>query len=159
MLDACPRARAGLDTTHAKIVEYLPEEDRLILRAGRRLEGGLRRAVSGAPTSIPRAATPSPFRKASQSRTTAIALLFRYPVILKEHGWMASLNVPLRTDSGNFGVLEVDHTCARPETAISWSPSIRISCCHTCTILGHAYVSTAGIDQALASGAAVRPGR
>jgi two-component sensor histidine kinase len=38
---------------------------------------------------------------------------FRYPSILKEHGCVASLNVPLRTDRGSFGVLEVDHISAR----------------------------------------------
>jgi two-component sensor histidine kinase len=34
MLDACLRARAGMDTTHARNMEYLPDGDRLILRAG-----------------------------------------------------------------------------------------------------------------------------
>jgi hypothetical protein len=34
MLDACLRARVGMDVTHAKLLEYLPESDRLILRAG-----------------------------------------------------------------------------------------------------------------------------
>src|SRR6185503_10632951 len=34
MLDACLRARAGMDMTHAKIMEYLPNRDRLLLRAG-----------------------------------------------------------------------------------------------------------------------------
>jgi two-component sensor histidine kinase len=40
--------------------------------------------------------------------------VYRYPTILKDHGCVASLNVPLRTDRGNFGVLEVDHTSSRP---------------------------------------------
>jgi hypothetical protein len=34
MLDACIRARAGLGMTHAKLLEYLPERDRLLLRSG-----------------------------------------------------------------------------------------------------------------------------
>jgi hypothetical protein len=34
MTDACLRARAGVDVTHAKLLEYLPSRDRLILRAG-----------------------------------------------------------------------------------------------------------------------------
>ena len=34
MLDACIRARAGMDTSHAKLMEYLPDRDRLLLRAG-----------------------------------------------------------------------------------------------------------------------------
>jgi len=39
--------------------------------------------------------------------------VYRYPTILKEHGCVSSLNVPLRTDRGNFGVLEVDDTSPR----------------------------------------------
>ena len=34
MLDACIRARAGLGVTHAKLLEYLPDRDRLLLRSG-----------------------------------------------------------------------------------------------------------------------------
>ena len=45
----------------------------------------------------------------------------------KEHGCVASLNVPLRTDCGNLGVLEVDHTAprgfsGRPQTAPAVNP-------------------------------------
>lgn len=39
---------------------------------------------------------------------------YRYPDILKEHGCVASLNVPVRTESKLLGVLEVDHVAARP---------------------------------------------
>ena len=38
---------------------------------------------------------------------------FRYPAILRDHGCVASLNVPVQTDSGSFGVLEVDHIAPR----------------------------------------------
>jgi hypothetical protein len=34
MTEAWLRARAGVDVTHAKLLEYLPSRDRLILRAG-----------------------------------------------------------------------------------------------------------------------------
>ena len=34
MLDACLRARAGLGMTHAKLLEYVTERDRLLLRSG-----------------------------------------------------------------------------------------------------------------------------
>ena len=34
MLDACVRSRAGMNVSHAKLLEYLPERDRLFLRAG-----------------------------------------------------------------------------------------------------------------------------
>jgi two-component system, sensor histidine kinase PdtaS len=39
--------------------------------------------------------------------------VYRYPDILKEHGCISSLNVPVRTDGKLFGVLEVDHITAR----------------------------------------------
>jgi two-component system, sensor histidine kinase PdtaS len=42
---------------------------------------------------------------------------YRYPDILKEHGCIASLNVPVRTENKLFGVLEVDHVEARPFSA------------------------------------------
>jgi two-component sensor histidine kinase len=42
---------------------------------------------------------------------------YQYPPILKVHGCVASLNVPVRTDSGMFGVLEVDHTSPRSFSA------------------------------------------
>jgi two-component sensor histidine kinase len=113
MLDACLRARAGLDTTHAKIMEYLPKEDRLILRAG----VGWKEGYVGQYQVPPEIDTPIGHALAlSQSVAIPdypVSKAFRYPSILKEHGCVASLNVPLRTDSGNFGVLEVDHTSAR----------------------------------------------
>ena len=34
MLDACIRARAGIGVTHAKLLEYLPGRDRLLMRSG-----------------------------------------------------------------------------------------------------------------------------
>jgi hypothetical protein len=34
MLNACVRARAGVDVSHAKLLEYLPGRDRMLLRAG-----------------------------------------------------------------------------------------------------------------------------
>jgi two-component sensor histidine kinase len=113
MLDACLRARAGLDVTHAKIMEYLPDRDRLILRAG----VGWKEGYVGQYQVPPDLDTPIGYAFAL-SQTVAITdyapnALFRYPLILIEHGCVASLNVPLRTDRGNFGVLEVDHTSTR----------------------------------------------
>jgi two-component sensor histidine kinase len=116
MLDACLRARAGLDTTHAKLMEYLPDSDRLILRAGVGWKEGYVGQYQVAPdldTPIGQAfalSQPVPI----PDYTTAS--LYRYPALLKDHGCVASLNVPVRTDRGNFGVLEVDHTAARTFT-------------------------------------------
>jgi len=114
MLDACLRARAGMDTTHAKIMEYLPDSDRLLLRAGVGWKEGYVGQYQVAPdldTPIGQAfalSQPVPIQDYTE------ASLYRYPSILKDHGCVASLNVPLRTDRGNFGVLEVDDTSPRP---------------------------------------------
>jgi two-component system, sensor histidine kinase PdtaS len=113
MLDACLRARAGMDTTQANIMEYLPETDRLILRAGVGWKDGYVGHYQVAPD------LDTPIGQAlALSQPVAIpdyetAAHYRYPAILKDHGCVASLNVPLRTDRGNFGVLEVDHTASR----------------------------------------------
>jgi len=113
MLDACLRARAGMDMTHAKILEYLPDRDRLILRAG----VGWKEGYVGQYQVSPDLDTPIGHAFAL-SQPVPIAdyganEVYRYPSILKDHGCVASLNVPLRTDRGNFGVLEVDHTSSR----------------------------------------------
>jgi len=116
MLDACLRARAGIDTTHAKIMEYLPDSDRLILRAGVGWKEGYVGQYQVAPD------LDTPIGQAfALSQPVAVqdyteAALYRYPSILKDHGCVASLNVPVRTDRGNFGVLEVDHTSAHAFT-------------------------------------------
>jgi two-component system, sensor histidine kinase PdtaS len=113
MLDACLRARAGLNVTHAKLMEYLPDRDRLLLRAGVGWKEGCVGQYQVPPdldTPIGHAFVLSEPVPISDYKTERV---FRYPPILKEHGCVASLNVPLRTDRGNFGVLEVDHTAPR----------------------------------------------
>lgn len=113
MLDACLRARAGMDVTHAKILEYLPDRDRLILRAG----VGWKEGYVGQYQVSPDLDTPigHAFALSQAVPITDYSAneVFRYPSILEDHSCVASLNVPLRTDHGNFGVLEVDHTSSR----------------------------------------------
>jgi two-component sensor histidine kinase len=117
MMDACLRARAGLNVTHAKLMEYLPDRDRLLLRAG----VGWKEGYVGQYEVPPDLDTPIGHAFAL-SEPVAIGdyspeKAYRYPTILKDHGCVASLNEPLRTDRGNFGVLEVDHTTARAFSA------------------------------------------
>jgi GAF domain-containing protein len=110
MIDACLRARAGMNMTHAKLLEYVPERDRLLLRAGVGWKEGYVGQYQVTPdieTPIGHAFALSEPVPISDYRSEKV---YRYPAILKEHGCIASLNVPLRTESGNFGVLEVDHT-------------------------------------------------
>jgi two-component sensor histidine kinase len=113
MTDACLRTRAGLNVTHAKLLEYLPDRDRLILRAGVGWKEGYVAQYQVPPdldSPIGHAfcfSEPVPISNYIEEK------IYRYPSILKEHGCVASINVPLRTDRGNFGVLEADHTEAR----------------------------------------------
>jgi two-component sensor histidine kinase len=113
MLDACLRSRVGLNVTHAKLMEYIPERDRLLLRAGVGWKDGYVGQYQVPPdldTPIGHAfafSEPVPIPDYNEEK------VYRYPAILKDHGCVASLNVPLRTDRVNFGVLEVDHTSSR----------------------------------------------
>jgi two-component sensor histidine kinase len=117
MLDACIRARAGLGMTHAKLLEYLPEHDRLLLRSG----VGWKEGYVGQYEVAPDVETPighafvlaEPVPVSDYCHEAA----YPYPKILEEHGCVSSLNVPVRTEGGNFGVLEVDHTEPRPFSA------------------------------------------
>jgi two-component sensor histidine kinase len=110
MTDACLRARAGTNVTHAKLLEYLPDRDRLILRAG----VGWKEGYVGQYEAPPDLDTPIghalAFSEPVPISDYTTEKFYRYPTILKDHGCISSLNVPLRTDRGNFGVLEVDHT-------------------------------------------------
>jgi two-component sensor histidine kinase len=113
MLDACLRSRAGLNVTHAKLLEYLPDRDRLLLRAGVGWKDGYVGQYQVAPDITTPIGHAFAFSEPVPITDYASEQLYRYPSILKEHGCIASLNVPLRTDRGNFGVLEVDHTSTR----------------------------------------------
>ncbi len=117
MLDACIRARAGLGVTHAKLLEYLPGSDRLLLRSG----VGWKEGYVGQYEVAPDVETPighafvlaEPVPVSDYCHEAA----YPYPKILEEHGCVSSLNVPVRTEGGNFGVLEVDYTEPRPFSA------------------------------------------
>ena len=113
MTDACLRARSGIGVTHAKLLEYLPQRDRLLMRAGVGWKEGYVGQYEVAPdieSPIGHAFSFSEPVAISDYRTDGI---YRYPDLLKVHGCVASLNVPLKTDSGMFGVIEVDSTSAR----------------------------------------------
>lgn len=113
MLNACVRARAGVNVSHAKLLEYLPGNDRMLLRAGVGWKGGIVGHYQVAPsldTPIGRAfamAEPVAIEDYTKER------VYRYPQLLIDHDCIASVNVPLQTDSGMFGVLEIDHIAPR----------------------------------------------
>ena len=113
MTDACLRARSGLNMSHAKLLEYLPGRDRMLLRAGVGWKAGYVGVYEVAPdldSPIGHAfglADPVPVADYNNES------VYRYPEILKVHGCVSSLNVPVRTDGKLFGVLEVDHISVR----------------------------------------------
>ena len=113
MTEACLRGRSGLNVTHAKLLEYLPSRDRMLLRAGVGWKPGYVGVYEVAPdpdTPVGHGfslAEPVPI---SDYRTDDH---YGYPDILKGHGCVASLNVPVRAESRLFGVLEVDHIAPR----------------------------------------------
>jgi two-component system, sensor histidine kinase PdtaS len=113
MTDACLRARAGVDVTHAKLLEYLPSRDRLILRAG----VGWKDGYVGQYEVAPDLDTPIGHALALSEPVAVedynVQERYEFPLILKDHGCVSSVNVPVRTDSGSFGVLEIDHTSPR----------------------------------------------
>jgi two-component sensor histidine kinase len=113
MTEGCVKARAGVDVSHAKLLEYVPANDRLLLRAG----VGWKPGYVGRYEVAPDLDTPIGYAYAFSEPVAisdyAAEKKFSYPSILKEHGCVSSINVPVRTDAGSFGVLEVDHTGAR----------------------------------------------
>jgi two-component sensor histidine kinase len=116
MTEGCLRARAGLGLSHAKLLEYLPGSDRLLLRAG----VGWRPGYVGQYQVAPDLDSPIGYAYAFSEPVGVpdypAETRWRYPTLLKEHGCVSSLNVPVRTDAGAFGILEVDHTAPRAFT-------------------------------------------
>jgi len=116
MTEGCLRGRAGLGMSHAKLLEYLPATDRMLLRAG----VGWKPGYVGQYQVTPDLDSPIGYAYAL-SEPVGVSdyqaeTKWQFPSILKEHGCVASLNVPVRTDAGAFGVLEVDHIDSRPFT-------------------------------------------
>jgi len=113
LLEACIRARGGLGVTHAKLLEYDPRSDSLLLRSGVGWKPGFigtYRASADFHSAIGYAfnlCEPVPVQDyREQSR-------FEWPEIMQLHECVSSVNVPLRGETGMFGVLEADHTQPR----------------------------------------------
>jgi signal transduction histidine kinase len=111
--EACERTAESIGVEHAKVLEYRPETDDLLVRAGigwaenvvgrARLSAGMtsppgRAFRTGAPVFI------------EDIRTTNE---FEYSELLRAHGVIALVNVPIKTDDFTFGVLEIDSDAPR----------------------------------------------
>src|ERR1700680_4910686 len=98
----------GLDAEYCKIMEYIPADKRLLVRAGVGWgEGVVGNATVGADLD-------SPAGYALQTGKPVISNhleneeRFRTPELLVEHGIRRAMNVILQGDNSPFGILEVD---------------------------------------------------
>lgn len=109
LLDHASRAAAeGLEAPFAKVLQYLPDQNRFLVAAGVGWEPG----VVGAATVGADTASPAGYAlntgKAVISNHLDIEERFRTPELLVQHGIRRAVNVILAGDDTAFGVLEVD---------------------------------------------------
>lgn len=109
LLDQATRAVAeGLEAEFAKVLKYLPEENRFLVCAGIGWEPGVvGTATLGADTASP-AGYALKTGQAVISNHLDIEERFRTPALLIEYGIHRAMNVILAGDGTPFGVLEVD---------------------------------------------------
>lgn len=102
----------GMGTRFAKVLEYLPAEHKLLVRAG----CGWRQGVVGRVKLGADSASPAGHAlltsKPVISNDLATEERFRTPTLLLEHGIRRAINVIIRGDGMPFGVLEAD--CQEP---------------------------------------------
>jgi two-component sensor histidine kinase len=109
LLDQATRLAAdGLEAEFAKVLEYLPEENRFLVCAGVGWQAGVvGTATVGADTASP-AGYALQTGKAVISNHLEIEERFRTPELLVHYGIRRAMNVILGGDGTPFGVLEVD---------------------------------------------------
>ncbi|HEX2942453.1 MAG TPA: response regulator [Rhodopila sp.] len=103
----------GLETRFSKIMEYRPEEQALLIRAG----VGWRDGVVGHVRIGADAASPAGYALKTGQEVISNALSadnrFEMPQVLRDHGIVRAINVIIRTEKAAFGVLEADSTHER----------------------------------------------
>jgi two-component sensor histidine kinase len=109
LLDSTVRMAAqGLRADLSKVLEYIPAEDRFLVRAGVGWEAG----VVGVATVGADLASPAGYALRTGKPVISNHLeneeRFRTPEILRHHGVHRAMNVILQGDGRPFGVLEVD---------------------------------------------------
>ena len=109
MLNHTARVTAeGLDAEYCKVMEYMPAENRLMVRAGVGWDEGVVGTASvGADLASP-AGYALRTGKPVISNHLANEQRFRTPELLVQHGIHRAMNVILQGDGSPFGVLEVD---------------------------------------------------
>jgi two-component sensor histidine kinase len=100
----------GLGAEYCKVMEFLPAENRLLVRAGVGWEEG----IVGSATVGADLASPAGYALRTGKPVISNHLeneqRFRTPELLVEHGIRRAMNVILQGDGSPFGVLEVDST-------------------------------------------------
>ena len=111
MLNHTARMTAeGLGAEYCKVLEYIPAENRLLVRAGVGWEEGIVGSASvGADLASP-AGYALHTGKPVISNHLENEQRFRTPELLSAHGIRRAMNVILQGDGAAFGVLEVDST-------------------------------------------------
>jgi two-component sensor histidine kinase len=109
LLDHAARLTAeGLQADYSKVLEYMPDQNRLLVRAGVGWDEG----VVGSASVGADLASPAGFAlhtgKPVISNHLENEQRFRTPELLVEHGIRRAMNVILQGDGKPFGVLEVD---------------------------------------------------
>jgi two-component sensor histidine kinase len=109
MLDHTARMTAeGLDAEYCKVMEFIPAENRLLVRAG----VGWDKGVVGSASVVADLASPAGYALRTGKPVISNHLeneqRFRTPDLLAEHGIRRAMNVILQGDGSPFGVLEVD---------------------------------------------------
>ena len=109
MLDHTARMTAeGLRAEYCKVLEYIPSEKRLLVRAGVGWDEG----VVGSASVGADLASPAGYALRTGKPVISNHLdkedRFRTPELLVEHGIRRAMNVILQGDGSPFGVLEVD---------------------------------------------------
>jgi len=106
--EAAVAAATGMAMLRAKVLQYRPEHDDLLVRAGINWHPG----VVGSAT-LPSGLRSPPGNAFRTGQPVQVADLpaqsdFEHSALLREHGVVSLLNVPVRTERAIWGVLEVD---------------------------------------------------
>ena len=108
LTEACRLTALGLETRYCKVLQYLPEENRLLVRAG----VGWRPGVVGHATIGAGLDSPAGYAlhtgKPVLSNHLSTEGRFRTPELLAEHGVQRAVNVILLGEGRPYGVLEAD---------------------------------------------------
>src|SRR5262245_2856642 len=112
LLDQTARLTAeGMEAEFCKVLEYIPGENRLLVRAG----VGWQEGIVGVATIGADLESPSGFALRTGKPVISNHLeneqRFRTPQLLLEHGIRRAMNVILQGDGSPYGVLEVDSRC------------------------------------------------